>query len=77
MSAAGKTTAELLEMQESIHADPLNWMPRGSLFKYTKSARKKLDAITREITHNLAVARAARGDPVPTCGYLGRQSNRR
>ncbi len=77
MNIEGKTNAELTAMQAKIEADPANRSPAVSLFIFMPNARKKLDAISRQITHNLGAARAARGDPVPTCGYSGRQTNRR
>lgn len=76
MKLDGKTNAELLALQETVTADPANQMPKGSLYLYSPAARKKLDAITRQITHNLAEARTARGDPVKADGYSGRKSNR-
>lgn len=72
------TQAELLEQQERICADPANRNPPGtSLFIHTPKARKKLDAIREAIAAHQAQKRAAAGNPVPTCGYSGRQTNRR
>jgi len=71
-----KTTPELLEMQKAIESDPRN-QADGGLYRYTPNARKKLDAITRQITHNMAMKRAAEGRPVVADGYSGRNSNRR
>lgn len=76
MKLEGKTNPELLEMKQKIESDPQN-QTSGVIWKYTPSARKKLDAIDREITHNLAMKRAAEGRPVPCDGYSGRQTNRR
>ena len=73
----GKTTEELLAMQAAIDNDPKNRMPPGNLNLYTKNARRKLDDIAQAISDNMADKRAAAGDPVPTCGYSGRQTNRR
>ena len=73
----GYANAQLLEMSSAIEADPANQMPPGSLYLFTQPARKKLDEIAMAITDNIADARAAAGDPVPTAGYSGRQSNRR
>jgi len=76
MSLSGKTNPELLALQSAIQDDPANW-ETGGLHIYTKLARKKLDAIAREITHNLAVKRKADGNPVCADGYSGRGSKRR
>jgi len=72
-----KTNAEWLMLRTAIESDPANHNPPGSLFIYTEKARKKLDRIDREITHNLAEARKASGNPVSCDGYSGRNSNRR
>lgn len=74
---ANKTNQELLAERAAIEADQANRMPPGGLYIYTPKARKKLDAITRAITANMAEQRAQDGRPVPTCGYSGRQTNRR
>lgn len=76
MKLEGRTTPELVEMQAAIERDPQN-QTSGGLWKYTPAARKKLDAIQRQITHNLAMKRAAEGRPVECDGYSGRQTNRR
>lgn len=78
MKLEGKTNEELTAMARAIENDPANRNPvAGSIFKYTKAAHRKLDAIALQITHNLAAGRAAAGDPVVCSGYSGRQSNRR
>lgn len=77
MKLNGKTNTELLVLQADIEAAPANQLPSGSLHRFTPQARRKLDAIRMAITRNLAVARAAAGNPVPCDGYSGRQSNRR
>ena len=77
MKLDGKTNDELVVLQAAIVADPANRNVKGGIYLYTSAARRKLDAITRQITHNLAEARAARGDPVDASGYSGRQSKRR
>lgn len=69
--------SELMEMRKAIEKDPENLAPPGELFRFKKEARRKLDKIDQAITWHLADKRAAAGDPVPTCGYSGRQSNRR
>jgi hypothetical protein len=71
-----KTTTELLAMQRIIESDPLN-KASGGLYLYTPKARKKLDEIQRQITHNMALKRAAEGRPIVADGYSGRQTNRR
>ena len=76
MKLEGKSNQELIELRKSIEAAPANQEPRG-IYRFTPAARKKLNAIDRAITHNLATARAAAGDPVVADGYSGRQSNRR
>lgn len=76
MKLDNKTTDELLAMQQAIEADPAN-KQNGGLYLYTPKARKKLDAIARQITHNMAMKRAAEGNPVVCDGYSGRQKNRR
>ena len=78
MKLAGKTNAELMELRRQIEQAPENKMPPGtSIWIYTAAARKKLDAIDRAITHNMAEKRKAEGNPVPPDGYSGRQTNRR
>lgn len=49
----------------------------GGLSLYTPKASKKLGEIARQITHNMAMKRAAEGRPVVADGYSGRKSNRR
>jgi hypothetical protein len=73
----GKTNAELLAMKQAIEDAPENRTPPGSFFKLTRAALRKMDAIDRQITHNLAMKRAAEGNPVPCDGYSGRKQNRR
>lgn len=77
MKLEGKTNQELVELMRAIEADPANQMPPGQLYLYTPKARKKLAAIQEQITHNLAMKRAAEGNPVVADGYSGRKSNRR
>jgi hypothetical protein len=71
-----KTTPELLEMLKEIMADPEN-AQQDSLHLCKPKARKKMEQIEQAITNNLAEARDATGNPVPTNGYTGRNSNRR
>lgn len=39
--------------------------------------KKQSDILAWAVTIRLAASRAAAGNPVPTCGYSGRQTNRR
>lgn len=71
------TKAELFAEEERVCALPKNRSPAGSLWLYVPSARRKLDAIRRQITHLLGEERAMAGDPVQCDGYSGRQTNRR
>lgn len=75
MKLDGKTNAELVALSAQIEAHPANRMPPGSLYLYTPQARKRLHRIAEQITHNLAEARRAAGNPVPCNGYSGRKSN--
>jgi hypothetical protein len=77
MNLSTKNTPELLELMAKVEANPANAMPSGSLYRFTPAARRKLDAIQRQITHNMAMKRAAEWRPVVADGYSGRQSNRR
>lgn len=76
MKIDNKTNEELMVLRQAIEDDPRNQL-YASIHKYTPAARKKLDAIARQITHNMAVKRAAAGRPVVSDGYSGRQSRRR
>ena len=69
--------AALLQMQQAISEDPASKATGGGLFLHTAPARKKLDEVASAITMHMADDRAAAGRPVPTCGYSGRQTNRR
>jgi hypothetical protein len=75
--ASNLTIEELTALMKQVTDDPNNQNPKGSFWLYTKSASRKLDAIGWAITYKLADKREAVGDPVPTNGYSGRQSNRR
>jgi hypothetical protein len=76
MNLSGKTNSELGELRESIEREPSN-QQTGSIFRFTPSARRKLDAIALAITENLRRSRIAAGQPINTDGYSGRQTNRR
>lgn len=78
MKLDGKTNAELQALRLQIESDPLSLNPQpNSLFRFTRKAQRKLDAIAWQITHNMSAARKAAGNPVPCDGYSGRQTNRR
>jgi len=78
MKLEGKTNEELLALRSEIENDPANRnVPGSSIFIYTTKASKKLQAITEQITHNMAEKRRLEGRPVPCEGYSGRKSNRR
>lgn len=71
------TNEELLAKMKQIEGDPASKLPPGSWPTYTKKATKKLEAIAAEIAHNMAMKRAAEGNPVPCDGYSGRKQNKR
>jgi len=73
---ARHSKADLLAMQQRVSDDPANKAQAG-LSMYTSAAHKRLTLIAAAIAMHMADARAAQGRPVPTCGYSGRQSNRR
>lgn len=77
MKLEGKTNEDLVKMMEDIESDPSNQMPPGSFWKMVPAARKKIQKIQEQITHNLAMKRAAAGNPVQCDGYSGRKSNKR
>lgn len=63
-----KTTAELIAMDAA--------MPPLAIDR-TPAQRKLADDIRRAIQWQMEDRRRERGDPVPTSGYSGRQTNRR
>lgn len=67
---------ELLALARSIEADPANQAPPGGLFRLIAKARNKLADIDQAIAWHMEETRKAQGNPVPTCGYSGRKSNR-
>jgi hypothetical protein len=78
MNLDSKTNEELIALRTEIENNPANRNPPGtSLFLYTRAAVRKIDRINQQITHNLAMRRAAEGNPVPTAGYSGRKCNKR
>ncbi len=70
------TKAELIELARMIEINEENHEPPGGLFKLKKSARKKLAEIDQAIAWHMEDDRKIAGNPVPTCGYSGRQTNR-
>lgn len=69
--------AALLALARQVEADPANRNPAGSVAIFTPAASRKLGAIAHAIAMHQADRRAAAGQPVPTSGYSGRQTNRR
>jgi hypothetical protein len=75
MKLDGKSTQDLLVLQREIEEDPKN-KEVDSVYLYNPKARKKLDAITLQITHNLKEDKKKRGIYVNESGYSGRGKNR-
>lgn len=76
----GRLRAEIQELvakRRLLEDDTRNRAPTGGLYRFTPAARKKFDKIDREIAHLMGQIRALEGNPVPTAGYSGRQTNRR
>ena len=69
--------AELLKLSNDVEQGPKNQAAPGSLFRFNPDARKKLADIAQAIAWHMEEERAAAGNPVSTCGYSGRKSNRR
>lgn len=68
------TMPELVTMAQYLRDDPAN--RDEGLYLYTPQTRRKLDAIAQAITWHLADARAARGEPIVSNGYSGRNEKR-
>lgn len=66
-----------MEEMRKIEEDPASRSAPGEFFIYNAKARKKLDRIREDITHNMAMKRAVTGNPVSCDGYSGRKQNRR
>lgn len=79
MNLSNKSMLELMKLRDSIESNPENHVPRatGSIYLYTKEARRKLDLINRAITDRIREARVARGETINCAGYSGRQTNKR
>jgi len=69
--------AALQTKRSAIETDPKSRTTGDTIFLYTKAARKKLDAIDREIARLTGERRKLLGGTVDTSGYSGRQTNRR
>ena len=70
------TKAELVEMSRMVSVNEENHEPPGSLHRLKPAARKKAAAIDQAIAWHMEDGRKLAGNPVPTCGYSGRQTNR-
>lgn len=69
--------AELVELARMIETNEDNHEPPGaSIHKLKPSARKKVEAIDQAIAWHMEDERKLAGNPVPVCGYSGRQTNR-
>jgi hypothetical protein len=72
------TQDQLLAKAKQIEDDPANRETEpGSLYLYNKAARKRLDAIRREIVDQQIARQKAAGTYVFPGGYSGRQTNKR
>lgn len=69
--------AALIQMGLSVSEDPTNLAPPGGLYRLSQKARKQIANIDQAIAWHIADERKARGNPVPTAGYSGRQTNHR
>lgn len=77
MKLDGKSVDDLVAMRQEIEKEPSNRNPPGSLFIFTKKARKKLDAIDLAIADAIRQLRLSRGEIIDNSGYSGRQTNKR
>lgn len=69
--------AELVELARMVETDEDNHEPPGASIHLLKpAARKKLAAIDQAIAWHMEDDRKLAGNPVPVCGYSGRQTNR-
>ena len=61
-----------------VESDPKSKNPdTGSICRWSKPAQKKLLKLRSDVAQLTTEKRALQGNPVPCCGYSGRQSNRR
>jgi hypothetical protein len=67
--------AQLVSMDADVSNDPKNRNPPGSILIFNAAATKKLRNISQAITWHLADKRKTAGNPVPVCGYSGRNTN--
>jgi hypothetical protein len=72
-----KTTGELLDEMKGIEDDPASKVGAGGFYIYNAKARKKLDRIREEITHNMVMKKKAEGTYAAPDGYSGCKQNRR
>lgn len=69
--------AELVELARMVETNEDNHEPPGaSIHRLKPAARKKLAAIDQAIAWHMEDERKLAGNPVPVCGYSGRQTNR-
>ena len=69
--------AELVELARMVEINEDNHEPPGSsIYRLKPAARKKLSAISQAIAWHMEDDRNIAGNPVPTCGYSGRNKNR-
>lgn len=68
--------AELVNLARMVEINEDNHEPPGtSVHRLKPAARKKLAAIDQAITWHMEDDRKLAGNPVPVCGYSGRQTN--
>ena len=70
--------ATLVDMLKRLDEDPANLTPADSdsIHLLTPKSRQRSAAIAEAISYHMSDEREAAGNPVPTCGYSGRQSKR-
>lgn len=69
--------AALIAQMSGVESDPANLQPGPSIHLLTPAARKRSAAIAQAVAWHMEDERKTAGRPVPTCGYSGRQTNRR
>ena len=68
---------ELVALGRMVEINEDNHEPPGSsIHKLKPAARNKLAAIDQAIAWHMEDDRKIAGNPVPACGYSGRQTNR-
>lgn len=69
---------ELLQLARMVETDEDNHeQPGTSIHTLKPAARKRLAAIYQAIAWHMEDDRKIAGNPVPVCGYSGRQTNRK